>query len=316
MNDNRPFDRALAIRRRIRALEHGTPPDFLHARVMQDFVERLGAINRRFGTALVLGAGSASALEALDGRFGIETLIASERDLRLARSLGTRAIVTDEEALACGEASLDLVVSPFGLQDVNDLPGALVQIRRALRPDGLALLAVAGGETLGELRAAFLSAEAEVGLGASPHVAPMLDVREAGALLQRAGFALPVADRETITVRYRHALTLLADLRAMGATNTLFERSRSFLPASVLTRMVENYTRDHGEPDGRVSATVEILTMTGWAPDPSQQKPLRPGSARMRLADALTTRDPPEVEDGGTPRDPDADGSETEGGDR
>jgi NADH dehydrogenase [ubiquinone] 1 alpha subcomplex assembly factor 5 len=193
----------------------------------------------------------------------------------------------DEEALPFAEQSLDLVVSGLALHFVNDLPGTLIQIRRALKPDGLLLAALLGGATLTELRTAFLTAEEELEGGASPRVAPFADVRDLGGLLQRAGFALPVADSDTVTVTYREPLALMLELRAMGSSNALTERSRRPLRRATLARAIEIYRERFGLPDGRVPATFEIVTLTGWAPHPSQPKPLRPGSATTRLADVL-----------------------------
>ena len=190
-----------------------------------------------------------------------------------------------------GDGTLDLVVSALALQFVNDLPGTLVQIRRALKPDGLFLAALLGGETLTELRQAFAAAESEVEGGASPRVAPFADLRELGALLQRAGFALPVTDVDRLTVRYDSVFGLMHDLRRMGATNALFARRRTPLRRATLMRMAEIYAQRFADADGRVRATFEIVWLSGWAPHPSQQQPLKPGSAKARLADALGTHE-------------------------
>ncbi|TAL77668.1 MAG: methyltransferase domain-containing protein, partial [Beijerinckiaceae bacterium] len=187
--------------------------------------------------------------------------------------------------------SFDLAVSALALHMVNDLPGALVQIRRSLRPDGLFIGAIIGGGSLTELREALGEAEAEVTGGASPRVAPFADVRDMGGLLQRAGFALPVADSEPLNVRYDNLLALMADLRAMGATNALAERLRSPTRRQVFMRAAEIYAERFSDPDGRIRATFEVIFLSGWAPHASQQKPLAPGSARMRLADALRTKE-------------------------
>ena len=205
--------------------------------------------------------------------------------------MARRFVVADEEALPFRDASLDLVVSALALQFVNDLPGTLVQIRRALKPDGLFLAALVGGETLTELRQAFAAAESEVEGGVSPRVAPFADVRDLGALLQRAGFALPVTDIDRLTVRYDSPFALMHDLRRMGATNALIERRRTPLRRATLLRMAEIYAERFADPDGRVRATFEIVWLSGWAPHPSQQQPLKPGSAQARLADALGTRE-------------------------
>ena len=197
------------------------------------------------------------------------------------------------------DGSFDLVVSALSLQFVNDLPGALIQIRRALKPDGLLLAALAGGDTLAELRQSLAVAEAEIEGGVSPRVVPFVDVREAGALLQRAGFALPVTDVERLTVRYASPIVLMHDLRRMGASNALIERRRRPLRRATLTRMAEVYGERFADPDGRIRATFEIVWLSGWAPHASQQQPLRPGSARARLADALGTTEMPAGEKAG-----------------
>jgi SAM-dependent methyltransferase len=193
----------------------------------------------------------------------------------------------DAEALPFAPARFDLAVSLLALQSINDLPGALVQIRRALKPDGLFLGALLGGSTLHELRAAFTQAEAELEGGASPRVAPFADVRDLGALLQRAGFALPVTDVEPAIVRYGDPVGLLRDLRAMGLTNALHDRRRTPLRRATLLRAMSIYAQRFSDADGRIRATFDILWLSGWAPHESQQKPLRPGSAQARLADAL-----------------------------
>jgi SAM-dependent methyltransferase len=200
-------------------------------------------------------------------------------------------VAADEEALPFGDAVFDLVVSALSLQFVNDLPGALVQIRRALKPDSLFVAALIGGETLPELRQAFAAAESEIEGGVSPRVAPFADLRDLGALLQRAGFALPVTDVDRLTVRYDSVFALMHDLRRMGATNALVDRRRAPLKRATLMRMVQIYAERFADADGRLRATFEIVWLSGWAPHPSQQQPLRPGSAKTRLAEALGTRE-------------------------
>jgi SAM-dependent methyltransferase len=197
------------------------------------------------------------------------------------------AVAAGEEALPFADGALDLVVSALALQLVNDLPGTLIQIRRALRPDGLLLAALVGGDTLTELRQAFAAAESEIEGGISPRVAPFADVRDIGALLQRAGFALPVTDVDRLVVRYASPLALMHDLRKMGAANPMIERSRRPLKRATLQRVLEIYGERFSDGDGRIRATFEIVWLSGWAPHESQQKPLAPGSARQRLADAL-----------------------------
>ncbi|MEA2951954.1 MAG: hypothetical protein QOJ96_1474 [Alphaproteobacteria bacterium] len=294
------FDRALLRARRRRAETLG-PATFLLDRAAAELSDRLGSVLRRFDIAVDLGTPGNQLRESLAGNNKIGTLITvgplahelSLPGLRGRAGEGVRAanlaIAADEEALPFRDASLDLVVSALALHLVNDLPGALVQIRRALKPDGLFLAALLGGDTLTELRQAFAEAEIEIDGGMSPRVAPFPDLRDLGALLQRAGFALPVADVDRVTVRYASVFALMHDLRRMGAANALTERCRLPLRRKTLMRMAEIYTRRFADADGRLRATFEIVWLSGWAPDESQQKPLAPGSAKMRLADALGT---------------------------
>jgi ubiquinone/menaquinone biosynthesis C-methylase UbiE len=287
------FDRALLRRRRRRALTLKSS-DFLLERVAEDATDRIGTILRRFDLALDLGTPGDALCRALVASGKVGTIIAADalvhgagRDDRAS----ALTVVCDEEALPFRDASLDLVTSALSLQFVNDLPGTLVQIRRALKPDGLFLAALIGGDTLTELRQAFATAEAEIDNGVSPRVAPFADVRDLGALLQRAGFALPVTDVERLTVRYASPLALMHDLRRMGATNVLIERSHRPLKRAVLARMMESYGARFADTDGRIRATFEIMWLSGWAPHESQQQPLKPGSATRRLADALGTQE-------------------------
>jgi len=279
------FDRMLLRARQRRARMLGAET-FLIDRVASDLAERLGAVLRQFDVAVDLGTPNDAVREALADNASIGTLIAAKAFPESALS-----VVADEERLPFRDGALDLVVSALALQFVNDLPGALIQIRRALKPDGLLLAAMLGGDTLTELRQAFAAAEAEIEGGASPHVAPFTDVREMGALLQRAGFALPVTDVERLTVRYSSPFILMGELRRMGATNALAERRRQPLRRATLARMAQIYAQRFSDRDGKVRATFEVIWLSGWAPHESQQKPLRPGSAQTRLADALGTRE-------------------------
>jgi SAM-dependent methyltransferase len=286
------FDRALLAKRRDRLRDADEQTDFLNRRVADDIAERLAFVRRSFPIVLDLGAGSGVLGRRLEtAGIGAEMIISADLSPRLLANATGPKVVADEELLPFRDGSLDLVVSGLALQLVNDLPGALVQIRRALRPDGLMIAALLGGQTLMELREAFVVAETETIGGASPRVAPFADVRDLGALVQRAGFALPVADSETLEVGYASALDLMRDLRAVGWTNVLADRRRAPLRKATLARAVAVYQDRHGRPDGRVKATFEIITLTGWAPHESQQKPLRPGSAAARLADALGTNE-------------------------
>jgi SAM-dependent methyltransferase len=282
------FDRRLLSLRRARAL--GNPSDFLLRHVADDLLDRLATVQRRFAVAADIGTSTPYVADALvrSGR--------ADRVVRLAPApepggAGFDLAVGDEEILPFAPESVDLAVSALSLQFVNDLPGVLAQIRRALRPDGLLLAAMLGGETLHELAESFAAAEAEVTGGASPRVAPFVEVRTAGALLQRAGFALPVVDQDRITVRYADPLALMHDLRAMGAGNALAERSRRPLRRDVLVRAAAVYAERFADRDGRLRATFDVISLSGWAPHESQQKPLRPGSATARLADALGTEE-------------------------
>jgi SAM-dependent methyltransferase len=284
------FDRGLHARRLTRAAGGFAEAGFLKRRAAGDLVERLETINRRFPRAADLGARDgtfARTLAASPAADKVGLLVQSDLSAAmLARAKGAR-LVADEERLPFAPGSLDLIVSSLALHWVNDLVGALIQIRLALAPDGLFLGALLGGATLTELRGALLAAEAEVRGGAGPRVSPFADAADAASLLQRAGFALPVVDTDQVTVRYEHPLRLLADLRAMGETSALLERPEAPLTRTVLSRALALYAERHAGPDGRVPATFEILTLTGWAPHPDQQQPLRPGSAKARLADAL-----------------------------
>ncbi len=209
----------------------------------------------------------------------------------MARRAGGLAIVADEERLPFAEGAFDAVFSVLSLHWVNDLPGALVQLRRTLKPDGLLLAALIGGETLHELRESFAIAEAELTGGASPRVSPFAEVRSLGSLLQRAGYALPVIDSDRHVVRYAEPFKLFHDLRRMGATNALVERSRRPLTRKMIARAAEIYAERFSDPDGRLRATFDVLWISGWAPHESQQKPLKPGSAKTRLADALGAKE-------------------------
>jgi SAM-dependent methyltransferase len=293
------FDRALLAQRRRRAGALG-PVTFLLDRVAGDMAERLSAVRRKFDVVVDLGTPTAAVRRAVLAAGAVERVIAA-----VPIAFGTEPdpgaiVIADEERLPFRDASLDLVVSALALQFVNDLPGALVQIRRALKPDGLFLAALVGGDTLAELRQAFATAEAEIEGGASPRVAPFADVRTMGALLQRAGFTLPVTDVDRVVARYDSPLRLMHDLRRMGATNVLAERRRGVLRRQTLRRLVEIYVERFADRDGRLRASFEIIWLSGWAPHESQQQPLRPGSARMRLADALGTS---EVSAGEKPND-------------
>lgn len=283
------FDRTLLRARQQRARALG-PETFLIDRVAAELGERLSVVLRTFERTVDLGTPTDAVRRVLAESGKVATIVSAAPMAARGDSLHVAA---DEEALPFADGSLDLVVSALALQFVNDLPGTLIQIRRALKPDGLLLAALLGGDSLTELREAFAQAESEVEGGVSPRVAPFADVRELGALLQRAGLALPVVDSDRLTVRYESVFNLMRDLRRMGATNMLIERRRTPLRRATLKRMADIYAQRFADADGRVRATFEIAWLSGWAPHESQQKPLKPGSAVQRLADALGTQEIP-----------------------
>jgi SAM-dependent methyltransferase len=285
------FDRSLLRARRWRARRLG-PATFLLDRAAGELGERLSAVLRQFGVAVDLGTPTDAVSRVLAASGKVKTVVAAGVDAPGTGQSSLR-VAADEEALPFADGSLDLVVSALALQFVNDLPGTLVQIRRALKPDGLLLAALVGGESLHELRAAFATAESDIDGGVSPRVAPFVDIRELGVLLQRAGFALPVVDSERLVVRYDSAFALMNDLRHMGATNVLYDRRKIPLKRAIVERMAAIYAERFSDSDGRVRASFDIIWLSGWAPHESQQKPLKPGSAAQRLADALGTREMP-----------------------
>jgi SAM-dependent methyltransferase len=266
------FDRALLRARQSRA-SGLDPATFLLDRVVGDMAERLQAVVREFKAGADIGTAGEQVRNALTSRVGPLARV----DLPDIESKG----------LTLAPESLDLAVSALAFQFVNDLPGVLAQIRRALRPDGLLLAAMVGGDTLTELRQSFAAAEAELEGGVSPRVAPFADLRDVGALLQRAGFALPVTDVDRVVVRYDSAFTLMQDLRRMGATNVLVERRRTPTRRATLLRMAQSYSERFADPDGRIRATFDVIWLSGWAPHESQQQPLKPGSAKASLAEAV-----------------------------
>lgn len=273
------FDRALLRARQRRAARQGAAT-FLLDRLSEEMNERLHAVLRNFTAAADLATPGNCLRAALAARVGALAYVDVPDDER--------------DGLALRPASVDLVVSALALQFVNDLPGVLAQVRRALKPDGLLLATMLGGDTLTELRQSFAAAETELEGGVSPRVAPSADLREIGALLQRAGFALPVTDVDRIVVRYDDAFALMQDLRRMGATNVLMERRRTPLRRATLLRMAGIYRERFADRDGRIRATFDVIWMSGWAPHESQQKPLKPGSAKASLADAVRGLKKPE----------------------
>jgi SAM-dependent methyltransferase len=273
----RLIDRAALRARQARALR-GEPATFLLDRVAEDMQERLHAVLREFrDVADIWTPGD------------IFRDLPADRYAAIAR-IGMPD--SDHERLPLAPQSLDLVLSALALHFANDLPGVMAQLRRALRPDGLFLAALLGGDTLTELRQAFAAAEVEIEGGLSPRVLPFADLRDLGALLQRAGFALPVADVDRVVVRYADAFALMQDLRRMGATNVLADRRRTPLRRATLLRMAQTYAERFADDDGRIRATFDIVWLSGWAPHESQQQPLQPGSAKASLAEAVRGRKP------------------------
>ena len=277
------FDPTLVRRRLTRAARR--PATFLLDRTSDEIADRLLTVQRRFERIADIGTPNS----------GLAARLAEQwPDAWVCRvgppMSGRLDMVGDPEHLPLADGSLDLAVSALALQTANDLPGALTQIRRALRPDGLFLGAMLGGKTLHELRVVLTEAEATIAGGVSPRVAPFADVRDMGGLLQRAGFALPVADSEVLTVRYDHLFALMADLRAMGATNALIARTRVPTRRAIFLRAAALYAARFADPDGRIRATFEIVSLSGWAPHESQRKPAKRGSATVSLAAVLGDR--------------------------
>ncbi len=292
MSAPRLFDDAALLARRRRAARLARP-DFLTRRLAEDLADRVLITTRQFERAADIASPDGRLSAALTATGRVQFLVRTEPVADLVRPGAGPVLACPAELIPFADASLDLVASSLALQSVNDLPGLLAQIRRALKPDGLLLAAMLGGDSLSELRQVFAAAEIETLGGVSPRVSPFADIRDIGALLQRAGFALPVADSDTITVRYSSIFALFEDLRGMGLTNALAERSRRPLRRETLARLAALYHERFGDPDGKVRATFEVIHLSGWAPHQSQQKPLKPGSARMCLADALGVAEQP-----------------------
>ena len=287
------FDRRLLRARRARFAAGLGQHEFLIAHVAREIAERIGAILREFPRALDLGAHHGLLGRAVAKLPSVGAMVYADSTFELAALCPPPALVCDEDLLPFKDSSFNLVVSGLSLHRVNDIPGALIQIRRALCPDGLFIAAALGARSLTELRHALLEAESEAEGGASPRIAPFADVRQYGALLQRAGFALPVADAELLTVTYANARELMREVRAMGGGNVMQSRRKVPLARGTLERAEAIYRERYGTPEGKVRASFEIVYLTGWAPDASQQQPLKPGSAKRRLADALGTTEHP-----------------------
>jgi SAM-dependent methyltransferase len=285
----RIFDRHLLRQRRSRVVPGLDDHDFLIAEIAERLLDRLDDVTHRFPLALDLGCRTGLMGELRAGRGGIETVLQADLSpamLHRARRQGP-ALVADEEWLPIRAGAIDLILSNLNLHWVNDLPGALVQIRNALKPDGLFLGAMFGGRTLQELRDCLMRAElAETG-GVSPRVSPFAEVADAAALMQRAGFALPVVDSETITVTYGDVMKLFADLRGMGEANLVIDRLHQPTRRSVIAHAAALYAQDYTNAEGRLTATFQVLFLTGWSPHESQQQPLKPGSGETNLNDIL-----------------------------
>ncbi|MHA1190190.1 MAG: methyltransferase domain-containing protein [Alphaproteobacteria bacterium] len=297
MSKNTPpdiIDRYLLRQRIARAMRERTgnaagDTDWLMRETVADLAARLEIVERRFDQALALDdqTGAITAMLNRSPRVGCVATLMMTSGAAVEPATAASIAFADAERLPVANASVDLIVSALTLQWVNDLPGTLVQIRRALRPDGLFLAALPGGETLTELRQSFAEAELQQRGGISPRVMPFVDIRDMGALLQRAGFALPVCDNDRLNVRYSGAPALFADLKAMGATNSLAQRDRLPTTRGLLERVTAAYSARHSDPDGRVRATFDILSVSGWAPHESQQKPAARGSGTVSLAAIL-----------------------------
>lgn len=287
------FDRRSVRLHRDRAASSLHEHDFLVREIAHRLVERLDDVRRKFPVALDLGCRHGYLADDLARRGGVRTLVHCDLSPAMVGRAASPCLVADEEALPFAAGSFDLVVSLLNLHWVNDLPGALLQVRQVLKPDGLFLAAMFGGETLKELRRALAEAEIEGEGGLSPRTSPLADMRDAGNLLQRAGFTLPVADSETLVVSYADPLALLADLRGMGETNAVLERRKTVSRRATLFGALERYRQLYRDADNRVPATFQVIYLTAWAPDASQPRPLRPGSAAARLADALGSEELP-----------------------
>jgi NADH dehydrogenase [ubiquinone] 1 alpha subcomplex assembly factor 5 len=291
MDPQHPFDRTLLRQRRNRAANNYADHDFLVSEVTERLLDRLDDIKRPFPDVLNLGSHTGLAGELLTARADVSNVIQSDLSPRMASAARQKnhlpTIASDEEALPFAEESFDLVVSALSLHNVNDLPGTLIQANRCLRPDGVFLASMFAGQTLVELREVLMLAESETAGGVAPRISPFADVKDLGNLLQRAGFALPVADSEVITVRYEDPIKLFGDLRGMAESSILNARSRQPMRRKTLVRAMELYRERHASEDGRIPATFEVVNLTAWRPDASQPKPAKPGSATISLADAL-----------------------------
>ena len=281
------FDRMAVRRQRERAAVGFADHDFLFREVAERLVDRLADIRRKFDLAIDIGARGNHLSQLLAQNPSIETVI----EMGLSPRMDKASFVGDEETFPIAPACADLIVSNLVLHWTNDVPGTLIQCRQSLKPDGLFMAAILGGETLTELRQVMMEAETEISGGVSPRVSPFAELSDTAALLQRAGFNLPVADSDTITVTYTDVFALMHDLRGMGEANAVLARPRTFSKRQIFLRAAERYSEMFGDSDGRITASFQVLYLTGWAPDASQPKPLRPGSATASLAEALESEE-------------------------
>lgn len=282
------FDRQQLIRQRSRAARGAfSTRDFLFREAADRLADRLEDVARSFPVALELGSHTGQLHEMLQGRGGIETLIQTDLSPAMLQQASGHRVACDEEALPFAASSLDLAMSVLSFSWINDVPGTLIQLRRALKPDGLLLTMVYGGKTLQELRDVLTRATLEVEGGATPYVSPYVDVRDAGSLLQRADFALPVVDSETVTVSYDNMFALMQDLRGMGEGNALMHRRKTFAKRAVFLRAAELYQQDYADAEGRITATFELVTLTAWTPHATQQQPAKRGSGQVSLKDVF-----------------------------
>ncbi len=284
------FDRNAVRRHRDRAAARLSEHDFLFMEAAERLCDRLDDVKRKFETALDLGCHGGCVAKNLNGRGGIKNLTQTDISpamVALAEKTGHPSVVADEENLPFDDGSFDLVLSNLSLHWVNDLPGALIQIRKSLKPDGLMLASVFAERTLWELRESLMAAEIEIEGGISPRVSPFATVQDLGSLLGRAGFALPVLDTDTITVSYPDAFKLMADLRGMGENGAVSGRRKTFTREDTILRAASYYQEKFVDDDGRIPATFDIVTMTAWAPGPNQPQPLKPGSAEINLSLAI-----------------------------
>jgi SAM-dependent methyltransferase len=277
------FDRNIVRQNRNRCAPKLEQHGFLIDWTLNQIQSRLGDVKKEFPTALQIGCRSSKNLK---NQFGVENLYS----LDLAENLNPD-IQADEEFLPFAKDSFNLIYSPLNLHTTNDLPGVLSQINHVLKEDGLFIAGILGGETLFELRDSMTRIELEISGGQSPHIAPFADMQQMGSLMQRAGFNLPVIDSEKITVTYDNVLKLMEDIRNMGEGNALIERKKTFSNYDYFGRVIQDYAAHHSENDGRVKATFEVIFIAGWAPHENQQKPLQPGSATNRMADALESNE-------------------------